>query len=844
MKKRKVFKLFCVLVALATGCVGCGSPSATNGGASDEGGGIDLLEPKAVAEYSEKAACRNLYDVAYYTGKICAYTEEYSFDMDVAIGEWKVCPGDQVSKGSVLVTADTSALEEAIQGYEERLSELDEEFETYRARLERDLVEPRTEEERLKGIVEAYERVEPPMYGQDALPETGQDGQEVSGGDLAGAGAGAAGGTGGEAGAPEAAGAGADGGAGAAGGADGEKSAAYLQWEEEHHRFEGQYRLLAHQNATALLQLEQRTKLWQLEREYLQKTIRMLQGQFGQYSLASDMDGEVMAMKMRPAYTVQVGIKTEDVNPQGLLEKGTRVERGHALVAVGDRERIMIRSEYIDSAAIREAKRFLCIIQGKSYEVAYQPLTEKEIVQIDKDEQVYTTFNFLDEDVDVPLGENVYIILEYDSRANVLTVPADSVHKQVEGSFVYQPSENGIQVTRVVTGMSDGVYTEILSGLKEGDPVVIDKPWDTYPGRLTLEKSGWSISYGVGANFFFPVTHRVVNPVEHGTVFFEEWKVNLYQQVEKGDVLAMVRVQKDDLLLERQEARLQRMRERLDDLAAGDAQDNADAIEDQRKSIQELEKEVEELRKDYETTKILAPVSGLVIMRGQMENGTSAIWKKEQVLPAGVQIVEIAEMEECYIRYPDLEGQSGLSYGQSADLSYAWRSQEKADAPQEDWMRYDTNVLYAGKVLVSEDLRSDSTLFKIPPEMAKGVLEDRLAVFREETCRSMFACELEEAIEQYGYDQVVPLLDAEFKDYNTNLQVHAGCTEILDTIILSPQDVLVRNGQTYVLVEEDGEVVARSFMGPLVPFNREYYYWVLDGLEEGDVICTMSQKEQ
>jgi RND family efflux transporter MFP subunit len=62
------------------------------------------------------------------------------------------------------------------------------------------------------------------------------------------------------------------------------------------------------------------------------------------------------------------------------------------------------------------------------------------------------------------------------SRENVLAVPNKAV-KREEGARVVYVVENGVPVRRrVKTGWKDSDYTEILSGLKEGERVVVGEP--------------------------------------------------------------------------------------------------------------------------------------------------------------------------------------------------------------------------------------------------------------------------------------------------------------------------------------------------------------------------------
>ena len=68
-------------------------------------------------------------------------------------------------------------------------------------------------------------------------------------------------------------------------------------------------------------------------------------------------------------------------------------------------------------------------------------------------------------------GDFGVLVAVYEKRENVVAVPKSALQKGVSGMYVYR-IENGEKVmTDVVTGMSDGVYTEILSGVSVGDEI-------------------------------------------------------------------------------------------------------------------------------------------------------------------------------------------------------------------------------------------------------------------------------------------------------------------------------------------------------------------------------------
>jgi multidrug efflux pump subunit AcrA (membrane-fusion protein) len=75
----------------------------------------------------------------------------------------------------------------------------------------------------------------------------------------------------------------------------------------------------------------------------------------------------------------------------------------------------------------------------------------------------------------VKIGMSATADIIIDKRSNVLLVPDRAIQKDSQGNPVVKVMINGqIQERQVVTGISDGLKTEILSGLREGEVVVIE----------------------------------------------------------------------------------------------------------------------------------------------------------------------------------------------------------------------------------------------------------------------------------------------------------------------------------------------------------------------------------
>jgi HlyD family secretion protein len=69
------------------------------------------------------------------------------------------------------------------------------------------------------------------------------------------------------------------------------------------------------------------------------------------------------------------------------------------------------------------------------------------------------------------MSANVEIVT--DSIEGVLLVPSEAIRKKERETGVFSPGEDGALWVKVRTGKTDGVFTEVINGLKAGDVVIL-----------------------------------------------------------------------------------------------------------------------------------------------------------------------------------------------------------------------------------------------------------------------------------------------------------------------------------------------------------------------------------
>lgn len=732
MKRRK---LICLIVTFCMAAVmaGCGEEPVTESTAE----AVTLLEPAGLVGNGEAAACRNLYNATVYSATVVPWVEEYGFTEDIVLEEYRAFPGEAVEKGEVLTVSSTEKLDQQIADLQEQIQKMEEEFAEYEAEVRENLAEPQEKVKQLKSIVESLEKQEPEKYLD--TQENGEQQGSVSGSDAEDTG-------------------------------ETEKepavNPAYTQWEKEYNQWNGQYRIVSHSVNTTLLQLEQRTGLYELDHAYALRQLAFLQEKKSDVTIHAGMTGHVVAV--------------------GENGYGDYIQGETPIVAVGDTSRKLLKCEYINKAAAAKAEEIYAVIDGQRYEVTYVPVETEEYTRLtSQGEEVYTTF-YLEGNTDgIGMGDYAAIVVVNQRREQALSVPKDAIHKDDTGSYVYVVQGEENVYTSVRTGMSDGAYTEILSGIREGDVVLLDTARQYSDQRVTVERGSFYSAFSGSGYMNYPSSVLVQNPVERGTVYFQEFQTSLYQHVDKGDVIATVRVAEDPIALQRLQLQLQRQQERLQDLIAKGEEENRKAIENRRKTIVDLQEQIDELQQDYQTTDIRAAQSGIVIW--------TADYDREDILQPESYLAEIADENTCYVI---LENKNNvLSYGNQVTVTYRDKEEQEKETTG--------MVANVGRQAVSSALQSEYAYILLPPELISD-MSVGTAGWGGWWNRARFT-------------------------------VTARLREMENVLVVPRRAVKETDGSLYVnVVEEDGSIVRRSFIAGGFDTSN---YWVIEGLTEGMELC-------
>ena len=690
---------------------------------------IELLDPVGVAVNYETAARRNLYNADVYSALVCPYVEEYGLDVSGYFSGYDSFPGDPVVKGSKLLHNDTENIDKQIENLEKSMADIEENYQEFLAENGEALSKARSDQQYYNTVMGNLERQKPDQF----LTDSGTG--EVT------------------------------------------NNPAYQEWYNGAYGFRWCDNNLRNANQSVMEleeALKERTELYELDQAYNRLCLNRLKEDKKDATLVSGMAGNVASIRL-------------------LSEGYSWTGANQPLMSVCDTSRVTIRCDYVSASDVNRATEVYAIVNGKRYEVEYEEMDSQEYQTLrDQRQEVYSTFHIISGAEEIEIGAYAVIVVKKQVRENVVTVPRDAISRDGSTYYVYLVNGNENVYTVVTTGMTDGMYTEILSGVNEGDKVRTEQAVTAEEGTVTVVRGSMGAKFSGVGQLYYLSTETVKNPVEYGTCYFDTFMVNVYQRVQKGDVLAKIWVVPDEAEIGRNEQRLLRQRERLEDLKKEGIEGNEKIIEQMEESIRDLEELIADMKADAKVTEIKAPRDGVILSYGSYGDR----WPDHgALLPSGTSMFSLADESSCYVSVEDPNGQ--LGYGNTVSMTYEDRwNGTKGEITGE--------VVSLNKMCISRNLSSEDALIRVAPEDISKIAGNWGEVFSGYWSR--------------GYTQVTATI------------------RNMDNVLLVPRSAVTENnGRTYVKVRlESGEIQYRSFIAGGYDASN---YWVVEGLTEGMELC-------
>ncbi|MBE5772771.1 MAG: efflux RND transporter periplasmic adaptor subunit [Clostridiales bacterium] len=159
------------------------------------------------------------------------------------------------------------------------------------------------------------------------------------------------------------------------------------------------------------------------------------------------------------------------------FEKGEASEFGVRVIVIADSTTSIFKAETEHWQAFEPGETFTLTISKVPYEVVVVDEASLGLEPREKKEGVRAAVYFTMKEPDFTLEEgdfgSVEVVLEY--REDTLHVPKGAIESAEDKTLVFYIREDGLRAYKeVVTGIHNAKRVEILSGLEEGEQIIVD----------------------------------------------------------------------------------------------------------------------------------------------------------------------------------------------------------------------------------------------------------------------------------------------------------------------------------------------------------------------------------
>ena len=522
-------------------------------------------------------------------------------------------------------------------------------------------------------------------------------------------------------------------------------------------------------------QNKENEELYQLDLARQQEILTELQRQKNNKMLLAGRDGIVVAL----------GYFNRG-NYSDYYYSGDWIGENTISMALGDTSIKQLRCDYISNTDINKANDVYALVNGQRFEVQYESLSSEEYERIEeKNGKVYGTFSVTDPEDVIQFGDFATIVLEKEHREDVLALPTDCILREGDDNYVYLFDGNSYSEHAIVCGISDGQYTEILSGLEAGDMVKAEFKQSGGANEAVLKMGSVHSDFTANGFLYYPSAKRIVNTVQYGTTYLDEVCVSRYEQVKAGQVIARIHVVSDPVEVERTEREIQRLNEQVEWYIKQGEKDNKYLIKNARKQIEEKQEYVNKLKSDAAATEIRAAFDGVITEITDKKAG--------ELLDYNTSIGRLADDQSCFVMVEDSDGK--LTYGSTVQISYQDNEGNKKSE--------ECKVSTVNQLMLDKSIQSGYAIVKLPLEVAAEI-----AGSSRNNQGWWSLSRVSATAELRSVDNVLLVPRKAVKEVNRTLYV---------TVV---EDNGVRRQQAFVSGGADSE-----------------NYWVVTGLEEGTKIC-------
>ncbi|MBQ3852451.1 MAG: efflux RND transporter periplasmic adaptor subunit [Lachnospiraceae bacterium] len=509
---------------------------------------------------------------------------------------------------------------------------------------------------------------------------------------------------------------------------------------------------------------------------------------------------------------------------------GAQISEGTNVSAVTDGHSINILADYRSAREIGSAIDVYAVVDGKRYEIEYIPYSASEYNALKASgSDVYSVFRVNDPEGNISAGQKASVVVLYDKKENILSVSNESIHRDSSGFYVNLSTGDKAYITK---GITDGMFTEVLSGVNEGDVILLDSYNEAPENVATLSRGDYYLNYEGTGYLYYPDITNVTNNVKYGTVTMTEKKVTEGQRVKKGEVIAYVTVTPDSVKLEELSLKLLRLNEkRVDAQEAADDPNNDflgkdvqeklnNAVASLDRQIASVTEQINEIQSAYSVTAFTSPVDGVIGYITDLSDGS--------VLKANERIATVAATSAEYL-YAMNEGKS-LLYGMEMTGEYT-------NPATGETVTFPLTVSSVSFGPISKELSSDR-VYVMPVggvTLPGGAHDPDAEISADIPAGVSFT-------PSNPWEEWVAQQEAANAPAKQSYKLTGYLQYESDVILVPAKAVTIVGKQAYVTVLENGTYVKKGFIAgginPVrsVTIDGVAYIWAIDGLEEGMVI--------
>lgn len=215
---------------------------------------------------------------------------------------------------------------------------------------------------------------------------------------------------------------------------------------------------------------ERELELMQLDVRTAKVTLTQAEDRLRDARIVAPASGTAIRRKIEPGEMVIPGVEST-------FEK-------RALIMIADLSRLIIKVELnqIDVSKVRLGQRVTATFDGLSDERFAAHVTEISPASVKaKELDVFPIKAELDKpDPRIKPGMTADVRIHIEEKANAVTVPLESVRREAGKAFVkrvsLQEKQRHTERVEVVLGTQNDRFAEVISGLSEGEEVILDPP--------------------------------------------------------------------------------------------------------------------------------------------------------------------------------------------------------------------------------------------------------------------------------------------------------------------------------------------------------------------------------